>query len=100
MYTQSPEPCSMAFKNTLSTGVGAEVREPWEWKKVTHFPYPLSRNTMKWATNTFPATNTFLADTATLYLYPPGWWHIAEVSCTLLQGNVCFMQLEQLGKNC
>lgn len=38
----------------------------------------------------------FLADTATLYLYPTGWQHIAEVSCTLLQGNICFMQLEHL----
>lgn len=96
MYTRYPESYCAAFKNIPSKGVGAEIRKPCQVEESHSFPIsPLEWHRemgckhIPWA---------LLADTATLYLYPTGWWHIAEVSCTLLPGSVCFMELEHLAR--
>lgn len=94
MYTRYPEAYCAAFKNIPSKGVGAKIRNPCQMEESHSFPISplvwhreMGCKHIPWA---------FLADTATLYLYPTGWWHIAEVFCTLLQTNICFMELEHL----
>lgn len=94
MYTRYPEPYCAAFENIPSERVGAEIRKLCQMEESHSLPIsPLERlpwngcKHIPWAS---------LADTASLYLYLTGWWHIAEVSCTLLQGNVSFMALKHL----
>lgn len=94
MYTGYPEPYYAAFRNVLSTGVGAEVRKPCQMEGSHLFPISPREWHREMGCKHIPWA--FLADTATLYLYPPGGWHIAEVSCTLLQGNICSVQSEHL----
>ena len=95
MYTRYPESYRAAFKNTPSKGVGAKIRKPCQMEESHSFP--ISPPEWLRETGCKHISWAFLADTATLYFYPTGWWHIAEVSCTLLQGNrLCFMELEHL----
>lgn len=82
-----------AFKNIPSKGVGAKIRKACQMKESHSFPI----SPLEWHRET-GCTHipwAFLADTATLYLYPTGW-RAAEASCTLLHGSVCCMELEHL----
>lgn len=89
-----PRALLCSLKNIPSATVGAEIRKPYRMEESHSFPISPHEWHREMGCKHIPWE--FRADTATLYLYPPGCWLIAEVSCTRLQGNICFMQLEHL----